>query len=149
VDRTPLAGFPVVVEIDVAWGDMDAFGHVNNVVYFRYFEQARLEYFRRLGVFELSRAAGVGPIVQSTQARYRRPLTYPDHVAVGVRVPAVGSDRFTIEHVLVSSRWNAVTAEGSSVVVTFDYDRGVKSAVPDAVRRAIEALEGQPRPPSA
>ena len=43
-----LAGFPVIVEQAVVWGDMDSYSHVNNVVYFRYFENARLEYFRRL-----------------------------------------------------------------------------------------------------
>ncbi len=44
-----LPSYPVVVEWDVAWGDMDAYGHVNNVVYFRYFEQARIAYLERIG----------------------------------------------------------------------------------------------------
>ena len=47
-----LAGFPSIVELDVAWGDMDSLGHVNNVVYFRYFENARVEYFTRLDWWE-------------------------------------------------------------------------------------------------
>ena len=76
-----LAGFPVVVRQAVVWGEMDAYRHVNNVVYFRYFENARLEYFRRLGWFEFERETGVGPIlaataVSSTPARSaRRPTT--------------------------------------------------------------------------
>ena len=73
-----LAGFPVVVELAVAWGEMDSYRHVNNVVYFRYFENARLEYFRRLDWFEYERQTGVGPILAATQARFRKPLTYPD-----------------------------------------------------------------------
>src|SRR5438094_103286 len=114
-----LAGYPVVIDLPVAWGDMDAYRHVNNVVYFRYFENARLEYFRRLGWFKLETETGVGPILAATQARFRRALTYPDTVSVGARVTAVEDDRFTMEHVLVSHRLAAVAADGQSVIVTF------------------------------
>src|SRR4051812_1913080 len=88
-----LADFPVVVVQDVAWGDMDAYQHVNNVVYFRYFENARLEYLRRLGWSDLKEATGLGPILAATQARFRRALTYPDAIAVGARAERVEEDR--------------------------------------------------------
>src|SRR5690348_14424540 len=116
-----LAGFPVAVRLAVAWGDMDAYRHVNNVVYFRYFENARLEYFRRLGWFELERETGVGPILAATQARFRKPLTYPDTVLIGARVVSVGADRFTLEHLVVSERLGAVAAEGQGVVVAYHH----------------------------
>src|SRR5215216_613923 len=99
-----LTGFPVVVVQDVAWGDMDSYRHVNNVVYFRYFENARLELFRRLGWFEVEEATGIGPILAATQARFRRALTYPDTIAIGTRVVSVAKDRFTIEHHIVSRK---------------------------------------------
>jgi acyl-CoA thioester hydrolase len=57
-----LAGYPVVVEIPVAWGDMDYFRHVNNIVFFRYFESARIEYLERIGFRELADDDPVGPI---------------------------------------------------------------------------------------
>ena len=53
VIETLLVGYPVVVELPVAWGEMDSYHHVNNVVYFRYLENARLEYFRRLPRFQI------------------------------------------------------------------------------------------------
>src|SRR4051795_5153038 len=84
-----LAGYPVVIELPVVWGEMDSYRHVNNVVYFRYFESARLEYFRRLEWFSFEKETGVGPILAATQARYRRPLTYPDAISVTARVSAV------------------------------------------------------------
>ncbi len=62
-----LAGFPVVVAADAAWGDMDSFRHLNNVVYFRHFENARVEYLRRVGWFDMMETAGVGPIVAGDQ----------------------------------------------------------------------------------
>jgi acyl-CoA thioester hydrolase len=138
----PLAGYPVVVEQVVVWGDMDSYRHVNNVVYFRYFENARLEYFRRMGWFEYEEQTGVGPILQATQCRFRRPLTYPDTIRIGARVTHVGQDRMTMEHRLVSQALGEVAALGESTVVTFHYANGKKVAVPDEIRRRVAELEG-------
>src|SRR5947209_2935182 len=136
-----LAGYPVVVEQAVVWGEMDAYQHVNNVVYFRYFENARLEYFRRLDWFDFEKASGVGPILHSTSARFRKPLTYPDTIAVGARVVSLAEDRFTLRHRIVSHGQGAVTTEGEGVIVTFHYGRGEKVPIPDELRRRIEQLE--------
>jgi acyl-CoA thioester hydrolase len=136
-----LSAFPVVVELDVAWGDMDAFAHVNNVVYFRYFENARIAYLDRVGWMRSREETGIGPIVASTSARFRKPLSYPDHLLVGARASDIQSDRMTIEHRIVSTRWDAVATDGQVVVVSFDYRQGRKAPIPDAVRTAIAALE--------
>jgi acyl-CoA thioester hydrolase len=141
-----LAGYPVVLDWAVAWGDMDAFQHVNNVVYFRYFENARLEYFRRLGWGTVRPESGVGPIVASMQARFRKALTYPDTIAIGARVSSLGEDRFTIEHAIVSGRLGAVTTEGQGVIVLYDYAQGKKAPIPEDLRRRILEMEGRPLP---
>jgi acyl-CoA thioester hydrolase len=133
-----LQEFPVVAAMPIAWGEMDAFGHVNNVVYFRYFENARIEYLRRIGFDD---ARHVGPILASTSCRFRRPLTYPDMLQVGVRSTEVGADRFTIEYRLVSERHGEVAAEGAGVVVSYDYQNARKAPLPPEVRQAIEELE--------
>src|SRR5439155_24535834 len=141
-----LAGFPVIVELPVVWGEMDSYRHVNNVVYFRYFESARLEYFRRLDWFEYEKETGIGPILAATQARYRRPLTYPDTISVGARVSALGADRCTMDYLLVSHRLEAVAAEGHGTIVTFHYLEGKKVPMPEELRRRIEQLEAGARP---
>lgn len=140
--HTKLAGFPVVIELDLGWNDMDAFEHVNNVAYFRYFENARVDYMARIGWFALKVRDGVGPIVASTQARFRKPLAYPDRVWIGARVIAVGEDRVTFEHKLVSRKWDDVAAEGQAVVVCFDYRNGTKAPLTAALRERIEVMEG-------
>jgi acyl-CoA thioester hydrolase len=136
-----LAGYPVVVEQAVAWGEMDAYQHINNVVYFRYFENSRLEYFRRLDWLAMVNEIGVGPILASTQARFRKPLTYPDDILIAARISEVGMDRLTMEHRIISRRLGVVAAEGEGVIVTFDYTRGAKAPVPDELRQRIAALE--------
>src|SRR2546428_4136541 len=102
--QTLLAAFPVVVELPVVWGEMDSYRHVNNVVYFRYFENARLEYFRRMDWFEYERQTGIGPILRSTQARFRKALSYPDTISIGARISAIEEDRMTMDYQIVSHR---------------------------------------------
>ncbi|MFW6242474.1 MAG: acyl-CoA thioesterase, partial [Thermodesulfobacteriota bacterium] len=96
--RNLLAAFPVVIDIPVAWGEMDAFGHVNNIIYFRYFESARIAYFDHVGYEALMEEEGLGPILAATSCRYRVPLTFPDTVSVGARVASVDTDRFRMEY---------------------------------------------------
>src|SRR5271168_494933 len=97
-----LKGYPVIVVQPVVWGEMDAYQHVNNVVYFRYFENARLEYIARLGWFAFEKETGIGPILSATQARFRRPLTYPDRIAIGARLLKLEEDRLHLEHRIIS-----------------------------------------------
>src|SRR5262249_49400862 len=124
---------------------MDSYHHVNNVVYFRYFESARLEYFRRLGWFEYERETHIGPILAATEARFRRPLTYPDTISVGARVVEVGDDRFTLEHRVVSHAQGKVVTEGRGTVVSYHYAEGRKVPLPEELRRRIAELEARAR----
>lgn len=136
-----LTGYPVVIELPVVWGEMDSYRHVNNVVYFRYLESARVEYTRRLRWFDFEKETGIGPILQATQCRFRKPLTYPDTVSVTARLASLGEDRFVLEHIIFSHALQAVAAEGQGTVVTFDYGEGRKVPIPAELRRRIAELE--------
>ncbi len=136
-----LADFPVTVEIPVAWGDMDAVGHVNNTVYFRYFETARIVGFAHLGLDAPSPSDGVGPILHSTQCRFRIPLTYPDTVTVGTRIGDISEDRFVMHYRAVSHRHQAVAADGDGLIVTYNYLAGTKAPVSDELRERLLALQ--------
>lgn len=138
-----LKAYPVVIEIPVAWGEMDSLGHVNNIVYLRYFESARMAYFDELDLWGFMRETGVGPILASTQCRFRLPLEYPDKVSVGARVRDVREDRFTTEYLIVSHRCERVAAEGDGLIVAYDYGEKRKTALPDEIRRRIEAVESK------
>ena len=133
-----LDNYPVVIELPVAWGEMDAYRHVNNVVYFRYFENARLEYFRRLDWFEYAVFSVINTVLL-------KPLTYPDTISVGARVSSFAKDRFTMEHLIVSHAQGVITTEGQGTIVTFHYGSGKKTTLPDDMRRRIEALEAGKR----
>ncbi len=138
-----LASYPVVIEIPVAWGEMDAFQHVNNVVYIRYFESARIAYFARLNLFDFMQQTGVGPILASVSCKFKIPLTYPDTVSAGARVSQVEDDRFTMHYVVVSHKLKKAAAEGEGVIVSYNYRENKKAPLPDAVKERIAILEGR------
>ncbi len=133
--------FPVVFETPVAWGEMDSMGHVNNIMYFRYFESARLAYFERVGFLDEMKRSGVGPILATTQCRFRKPLTYPDRIRVGATVNDLQEDRFTMLYCIESVALGTIAADGEALIVAFDYSENRKTALPDSVRRAILELE--------
>lgn len=136
-----LAGFPVVITVPVAWGEMDAFGHVNNIVYFRYFESARIAYLDAIGFRGGVATGGIGPILASTHCRFRRPLAYPETVHVGARTAAISDDRFTMEYSIVGESNGEPAAEGGGVIVAYDYVNAGKTTLPEAVRSRIRELE--------
>ncbi len=136
-----LKGYPVVVEFPVAWGEMDAFGHVNNVHYFRYFENARIAYAAKIMLHEHRDTTGIGPILSSTSCRYRIPLTYPDTLSVGAKITGIEEDRFTMKYVVVSHRHKKVAAEGEGLIVMYDYRQNKKTAMPEVLRKRILDLE--------
>ena len=134
-----MQGFNVIYETPIAWGDMDAFGHVNNTVFFRLFESARMAYLGRINFTGTNQR--IGPILASTNCVFRRPIVYPDSVQVGARVTEVADDRFTMAYMIIKGD-GQVAAEGSGVIVSYDYEAHSKTALPEAVRDAIRSIDG-------
>jgi len=159
----------VSITIPVAWGEMDALGHVNNVVFFRYFESARVEFLRQFGWREGTEssssptaasapsvaspaaapasappAPAPGFILQSVHARFRRPVMFPDTLTVTARCTCVGTDRLTIEHAIFSlAQSGALVAEGSGIVVCYDYATRQKAPLPASVHLLLTQAAAQ------
>jgi acyl-CoA thioester hydrolase len=121
--------YPVFIRIPVKWGEMDAFGHLNNVAMFRYFESGRISWLhqmrRYIGEEEYqatmnsgsppSSSSSVGIILKDSYCNYRSPVFFPDTLLVFTRVPLanIKEDRFKTEYVSLSRRSGAIVAEGS------------------------------------
>lgn len=142
MDAPLLGRWPVVVELPVLWGDMDAMGHVNNVVYLRWFESARIDYFAKSGLWARVKEEGVGPILARSTIDYRLPLTFPDTVRTACTVLSVGNSSMRFGHRVRSrAQGRAIAAEGEAVVVMVDYKTGRKVPISPELRRTIEELE--------
>jgi len=134
-------GYPVVIEIPVAWGEMDAFQHINNIVYFRYFESARIAYFEKLNLMDMMNRTGIGPILASTSCKFRIPLKYPDKVLAGARVSCIEEDRFIMDYIVVSDKHKKIAAEGDGLIVAFNYSENRKTLIPEELRQRILDIE--------
>lgn len=138
--------FPITVRFPVQWGEMDAYGHVNNARYFTWFEAARIAYMARVGLVsaEMQKPdGGVGPIVAATNAEYLRPVVFPAEVVVGARVSRIGTTSLIMEYAVDDASTGVRYARGGAVLVTLNYPGYEKVPVPQEVRVSIEALEGR------
>jgi acyl-CoA thioester hydrolase len=144
-----LGRYPVSVTIPVAWGEMDAFQHVNNVAYARWLETGRIAYFGRIGFLERMKAEGIGPILAKLTVEYRRPVTFPDRVRVDVTATKIGRSSFTLAYRVWSTAQEAEVAKGEDVIVVMDYRTSRTTPVDDALREAIAALEASAPHPRA
>lgn len=129
---------PVEFVQEVAWGDMDAFGHVNNVLYYRYIESARLAYLMKIKAFD----GGLASVVAANSCRYLRPLFYPDQLRIGVQVVELRNSGFRMTYQLHSTQQDQLVATAEAIVVMTDAETGEKAALPAELRQRIMALEG-------
>ncbi|MFQ5877810.1 MAG: acyl-CoA thioesterase [Acidobacteriota bacterium] len=138
----PPEGFRLAVPIEVRFKDIDAMGHVNNAVYFTYFENARIAYWRALGLDRPR--SGATYVVARAECDFRSPATMEDDLTCHVRVSSFGRTSFRFEYLLRDERSGRVVARGSTVQAMFDHDRGEVRPVEESLRDAIRRFEGRP-----
>ena len=131
-----LKKYPVQMDIPVQWGEMDSFGHVNNIIYFRYFESARIDYFMKMGIVGEG-ADEIGPILASTTCKFIFPLTHPDTAIAAARVAEVQEDRFIMEYAVFSTNHQRIAAKGTGVIIPYHYRLKEKADLPRSWRAAI------------
>ncbi|MBI3157784.1 MAG: acyl-CoA thioesterase [Burkholderiales bacterium] len=123
--------------IPIRWGDMDAMGHVNNTIYFRYFEIVRLDWFYSIGA-AADPAAGSGPVIVNAFCSFLRQLEYPGEVKARMYVANPGRSSFdtyvTLER---TDEPGVIYAEGGAMTVWTDYAARKSAPIPDALRALI------------
>ena len=137
---TSLDDFNISIDIPIAWGDMDAFNHVNNTRFFRYFETARIKYFEKAGFIETMEKNSIGPILANISAKFIKPLFYPDTVTVGTRVTSIEPTQFIMEYI-IESKSKGIAAIGESKIVVYDYKSAERTTLPDTVRERIREID--------
>lgn len=134
---------PITIAQPVSWSDVDAYGHVNNAVYLRWIENARFEYFERIGLCAHHANTGQGPILARTEIDYRAPVSHPDTLLVCTRVTSVRNSSFAMHNRVWSTAQQRIGAEAVATIVLVDYADGGRSVrVPDVIRAAMRALDG-------
>jgi acyl-CoA thioester hydrolase len=120
------------------WGEMDALGHMNNVSYLRYFEEARISWFERLNIEY--QAKGEGPILGTITCKYLKPAIYPLELEITTRVGKAGSSSFRMWHELYNANDPKERfAEAEAVLVWIDIAAGRSRPMPDWMRNEIQS----------
>jgi acyl-CoA thioester hydrolase len=116
---------------------MDAYGHVNNAVYFTYFESARLKFFEHVRLYDRAGAETHRPAVVSVTINFRQQVHYPAELEAGIRCIKVGTRSFTLEHHLFRAGTQEIVADGTSVIAWVDYAAGKSIPLPELVKAEL------------
>jgi len=132
-----------IERIPIRWGDMDAMGHVNNAVYFRYMEQTRISWFDAL-VPDSALWGSTGVVIANALCNFKRPLTYPGTVEVRLLVGSPGGSSLPTHYELRIEGDAALYADGAARVVFIDTRKQKAVRIPEAIRARLAQLETAP-----
>ena len=137
-DRPALAAYPYVTAITTRWSDNDIYGHINNVVYYSYFDSAANHFLIHEGGLDIAAADVIGLVVESHCA-YHKPLAYPTPLRAGVRVDKLGNRSVTYG-IAIFDHEDTAAAHGQFVHVFVDRQTRAAVAIPPPLRTALERI---------
>ena len=122
----------------IRWGDMDALGHVNNAAYFRYLEQARIDWLSHIGC--APDPAGEGPVIVNAHCTFLRQLVYPGDIEIRTFIGALGRSSFETSHdIRRIDQPDTVVAEGGAKLVWVDFPAGKSMPLSERIRGKLTA----------
>jgi acyl-CoA thioester hydrolase len=136
------ADYPHVQAITTRWMDNDAYGHINNVVYYSFFDTVVNTFLIESGALDIGKSPVVGYVVE-TACNYFAPLTYPQKVLAGLRVAHVGRSSVRYEIALFAEEDESAAAQGHFIHVYVDRETQRPVKLPEALERALAPLRQQ------
>ena len=127
------------VPITTRWMDNDVYGHVNNVIYYSYFDTVVNRYLIDQGVLDIEKGSVIGLVVE-TQCRFFKPITFPDTVHAGLRVARLGDRSVRFEIGLYRNEEDSAAAQGHFVHVYVERTTRRATALPPEMRKALERI---------
>jgi acyl-CoA thioester hydrolase len=121
--------------IPIRWGDMDAYGHVNNTIYFRFMEQNRVEYLEQQGYKVMPE--GTAPVIINASCTFLVPLTYPGLVEIKMFCGQPGRSSIPTHYEIRLQGDDTLYATGESKIVWMDVASGKSVAIPDELRAQL------------
>ncbi len=136
--------FKFSVLVPIRFSDMDALGHVNNAAYFSYFEEARVDYFRQLFGLPKEDPTKLGFIVLEIRCTYRTPSYSGETLKVYSKISWMKNKSMEMQYLAIGMGDSRVVAEGSSILVAYDYLNKQTIEIPGKVRLKISEYEKIP-----
>lgn len=128
--------WPVLVEQEVQWRDVDAAGHVNHAAFFQFMESARIKAFR--DVFGWRDPEAIEVVVAHAEADFERQVRMGDTLTIKVEPADVGDASFVLDYAIHDKADDERVAAGRTVQVMFDFEEGSSRPIPDEIRKLLE-----------
>jgi acyl-CoA thioester hydrolase len=135
----PRSAYVHFTELSTRWMDNDVYGHVNNVVYYSFFDTAVNGYLIAAGCLDIRNSPIVGLVVE-TGCQYFKPIAFPDALLVGIRVAKLGTSSVRYEIGIFLNGDESAAAEGYFVHVYVDRAANKSVPIPDHVRKVLSGL---------
>ena len=139
--RSLISEFPYRRRLTTRWADNDIYGHVNNVMYYAFFDTAVNGFLIDRGVLDPGASDAIGLVVE-TQCRFSAPISFPDDVTVGLRTAKIGNSSVRYEIGIFRNDETASSAEGHFVHVYVDRASRRPIPIPDPIRAALMSIAG-------
>jgi acyl-CoA thioester hydrolase len=137
-------GFPYEAEIEVAFRDIDAFGHVNNAVFFSYMEYARVKYLMKLFAGTPLHSEGlldIPLILVEATCTYRSPALLGETLTLGLGLSRFGTSSFDLVYRIIGHD-DRLVATGKTIQVMYNYATGRSFPIPDEVKTQVLEFQG-------
>jgi len=134
--------FNVKLSLRLDWSEMDLFGHINNVMYFKYIQASRVNYWETMGIAKDFSTTKVGPILASTKCNFLKPLHYPGNIIIQARMEFIKNTSFGIEHQILNEQ-GEIAAIANDVIVMYDFNKNEKVVFQELLKKTIEEIEGR------
>ncbi len=131
--------YPVKLKLRIDWSELDYFGHVNNVSFYKYIQAARVNVWDRVGMRQYHLDHNVGPMLAECVCRFKRPLFFPGEVTIHSQIAFMKNTSFGFEHILTNER-GETAAEANDVMVMYDFNADRKMSIPSEFRDLFNAL---------
>jgi acyl-CoA thioester hydrolase len=132
--------FPVELSIRLDWSEMDLFGHINNVMFFKYIQASRVNYWDKIGFMSDFSTKKVGPLLVSNSCQFKKPLFFPGNITIQARVDFIKNSSMGIHHQILNDQ-KELAAEAQDIIVLYDFNTHKTVTIPEEWRKNISNLE--------
>lgn len=124
------------ITLRIDWSELDLFGHVNNVVFYRYMQSARVRFWEQIGLYKMYQEQKIAPLLASAAIDFKQPLYYPGDVIIKYEPAFVKNTSFGLAYTIFNQE-NQVVAIGKDIMVLFDFNKNEKMEIPGNLRLNI------------
>lgn len=132
--------FNTELNLRIDWSELDVANHINNVMFMKYVQAARVNYWEKMGLYQDFLKTNKGPMLAHTECQYKNPLFYPGTVVIKTKVVFVKNTSFGFSHHIYNHE-GILCAEANDVMVLYNFNEGEKIQIEDRWRAKINEIE--------